>query len=531
MLGLPSETEDDLLGIVDLSAKVAAAGKFRAQITASVSNFVPKPHTPFQWAPQIPIVEVEARQELLRRELRRWRVKFRWHDARLSYLEGIFSRGDRRAGALLLAAFRLGCRFDGWTDVCRFDLWQQALRDSELSADAYLRRRMLDETLPWDHLGSGVTKSFLQRELAQAFARTLTPDCSVERCTYCGACDFTTIRNIDYHLGGAKGSEHRGAAVDHWASDIVADAEPGAWEPRGWQKVHRRRPPAAQEITLTMPAAPPSGANVEAPASDGDANGCGLGNAEEWLSAGTEALAAVNDTAAARPQTRIRLEYTKLDRARFIGNLELTALFYRAARRAQLPIAFSQGHHPLPRFAFGPALPVGVESLGEFLDIDLAAPLAAADVRAALAQQLPDGIEIVQATAVPLHGLSIAAAIKGFRYHIDATPLLDGRGSRWLQERIAAFTAAEAYPIRKHVKGVERPVNARPFVAHFALVEPALLDLVILFGASGTVKPMDLASAVLGIDVTAARGLRTRKVATLLDNQRLGPHAAAPLTL
>src|SRR5262249_37241253 len=203
------------------------------------STFVPKPHTPFQWASQIPISEIESRQRFLRQELNKRRVKFRWHDARLSYLEGIISRGDRRVGALVERAYELGCRFDGWTDVCGFDLWERALQDTGLSAEFYLRRRGLDEVLPWDHLSSGVTKEFLQRELARAFERTLTPDCSVERCTYCGACDFTTIRNVDYHVRGAKGSDHRGAVVDHWASDIVAGSgEEGSWEPRGWQKVH-----------------------------------------------------------------------------------------------------------------------------------------------------------------------------------------------------------------------------------------------------------------------------------------------------
>ncbi len=239
MLGLPGETEDDLRGIADLAAKVAATGGPRVEVTASVSNFVPKAHTPFQWTAQLPAEEMEARQRFLGRELRRRRVAFRWHDPTLSFLEGIFSRGDRRTGALLRRAYELGCRFDGWTDGCRIDLWRQALADTGLSGDFYLRRRLLDEALPWDHLGSGVTKSFLQRELARAFERTLTPDCSVERCTYCGACDFSAIRNVDYHLRGAKAAEHRGAIVDHWASSIVpADASDGAWEPRGWQKVH-----------------------------------------------------------------------------------------------------------------------------------------------------------------------------------------------------------------------------------------------------------------------------------------------------
>src|SRR6185369_5718071 len=175
----------------------------------------------FQWAAQIDVAETEARQSLLRRELAKRRVRFKWHDAPTSQLEGIFSRGDRRLAAVLRTAYELGCRFDGWTEHCRFDLWEQALAAHAIEPAAYLRRRYLNEALPWDHLGCGVTKAFLQRELAHAVEGRLTPDCSIERCTYCGACDFTAVKNVTYHLHGAKGSEHRGEVIDNWAHVTV----------------------------------------------------------------------------------------------------------------------------------------------------------------------------------------------------------------------------------------------------------------------------------------------------------------------
>jgi len=529
MLGLPSETEDDLMGIVDLSTKVAAAGKFRAQVTASVSNFVPKSHTPFQWTAQIPIAEIEARQRFLRRELGKRRIQFRWHDARLSYLEGIFSRGDRRAGALLLRAFQLGCRFDGWNDACRFDLWQQALQDTGLSADFYLRRRLLDEALPWDHLSSGVTKAFLQRELAHAFERTLTPDCSVERCTYCGACDFTTIRNVDYHVRGAKGSEHRGNVVDNWASDIVSGSnQSGAWEPRGWHKIQakargQRRQPAPSTSVEERDSHEGRGM-----APEGDVSS-GLGNAEEWLSAGGEALAPVVDPGARTVQARIRLTYTKLGRARFIGTVELTTLFHRAARRAGLPIAFSQGYHPLPRFAFGPALPVGVESGGELVDIDLTQPLSAAEVGERLGDQLPEGMHIVSAESVPLRSQSITTRIAAFRYRVDARHLVNGDGGVHFRERIAAFCAAAEFPLSKHAKGTQRVINARPYVAALQWADPGIIDTTILFGAAGTLKPMDLIGAVLGLDAHAARALPVCKVETICHGGARPAAAESPV--
>lgn len=545
MLGLPSETQDDLMGIVDLSTKVAAAGKFRQQVTASVSNFVPKPHTPFQWAPQISTAEMGARQSFLRRELARRRITFRWHDARLSFLEGIISRGDRRVGRLLLEAYRLGCRFDGWNDACRFELWEQALATTGLSANFYLRRRMLDEVLPWDHLSSGVTKEFLQKELARAFERTLTPDCSVERCTYCGACDFTEIRNVDYHLAGAKGSEHRGQVIDHWASEIVSESEtPGSWEPRGWHKIRGKQrdenaaPPAqpppspllGKEGDHTTASPIPTTARVR---EDSEDDVAGLGNAEEWLSAGGEALAPVLETSAGRGRTRTRLTYTKLGRARFIGSLELTTLFYRAARRAGLPLAFSQGHHPLPRFAFGPALPVGVESECEMVDIDLLEAWSAADVRAALSGELPEGMTILAAATVSTHAPSIASSIAASRYEIDVNGLRNGNGAGAIRARIAAFNQAADFPVTKFVKGTERTINARPFVSDLDLNDAGIVDATILTGTTGSLKPTVLLTALLGLDAAAASTLRVRKVATLPLNPPActGPSVVAAAAL
>jgi radical SAM family uncharacterized protein/radical SAM-linked protein len=553
MIGLPSETEEDLRGIVDLSVKVAAAGGFRRQVTASVSNFVPKSHTPFQWASQIPIAEMTARQDFLRRELRKRRITFRWHDARLSYLEGIVARGDRRVGEVLLNAFRRGCRFDGWNEACRVDDWEAALGEAGLSGDFYLRRRPLDEAQPWDHLSSGVDKKFLQRELAAAFAGTLTPDCSVERCTYCGACDFVNVRNVDYHLAGAKGSEHRGAVVDHWASDIVAESsEPGAWEPRGWHKIRAKRAKQRKAVVPHDEGTPPLlGGDGQASADDGAQSGIppadsesrqtsaapasaarrgeALGNAEEWLSAGDEALAPTGAPAAGPVRTRVRLTYTKLRRARFIGSLELTTLFYRAARRARLPIAFSQGFHPLPRFAFGPALPLGAESQGEFLDIDLLEPWEAERVRGALDAQLPDGMRILAAESIALRSPSIASRITAFRYHIDLTGIVAGAGEHALQHCIAAFHATGNVPLVKHTKGKTRTINARHFVSDLRLQTAETVEATILHGPQGTLRPADLLASVFQLDIEQARGLPVCKVDTVMETSLRAEGVAARL--
>src|SRR5262249_41050140 len=162
--GLPSETEEDVRGIAELSARVAAAAGGRLKVTASGSTFSPKPHTPFQWAGQLGIAETRVRQALLRRELGGRPIEVRRPDREPPFLEGISARGDRRLADVVETAQRLGARFDGWSDRCRMELWTQALDAHGLDAQFYLRRRPLDETLPWEHIDAGLSKRFLLQD-------------------------------------------------------------------------------------------------------------------------------------------------------------------------------------------------------------------------------------------------------------------------------------------------------------------------------------------------------------------------------
>jgi radical SAM family uncharacterized protein/radical SAM-linked protein len=499
MIGLPGETEADVAGIAALAARVAAVGR-GCEVTASVSTFVPKPHTPFQWAAQIDVAETEARQSLLRRELGRRRIRFKWHDARTSYLEGIFSRGDRQLGAVLLTAYQLGCRFDGWTEYCRFDLWEQALAAHRVEPADYLRRRFLNEPLPWDHLSCGVTKAYLQRELACAVEGKLTPDCSIDRCTYCGACDFTAVRNVTYHLAGAKGSEHRGERIDNWAHIAVGDAADarGSWEPRGWHKAQSARATrgAAEHATRVAPPAPATAPSAFAAGAPHGANGRGLGNAEEWLSAGTEAL--VPAVAIADPQLRVRLTYAKRGRARFISHLELIEILDRACRRAELPLAFSRGHRPAPRLRFSPGLPVGAESDCEVVDIDLCETLPVSDVARRLGAHLPDGLQVLAAEALPLNAPSPEHGLLGYRYRVDIAeaPATDDA----IDARLRAFVETPSFRMRKRNGHGEKEIDARPLVTRLVRIAPRVIEADIRFTAAGSVKPTELIAAILSVD-------------------------------
>ena len=202
MLGLPTETEEDMKEIARLSDRVARRyyeipkeerhGK--CQITASSSFFVPKPFTPFQWAAMYPAEEYDRRAHLVneefREQLNRKSLKYNWHDARGTVLEGVMARGDRRVGKVIEEAYRLGCLFDSWTETFRNDLWMQAFDNARVDIDFYNQRvRGKDEIFPWDFIDIGVSRSFLRREWDRAINETVTPNCR-EQCSGCGAACF-----------------------------------------------------------------------------------------------------------------------------------------------------------------------------------------------------------------------------------------------------------------------------------------------------------------------------------------------------
>jgi radical SAM-linked protein len=207
---------------------------------------------------------------------------------------------------------------------------------------------------------------------------------------------------------------------------------------------------------------------------------------------------------------RVRLTYRKLGRARFIGHLDMINVFTSAFRRSGLPVAFSRGHHPMPRFRFSPGLPVGCESDCEVLDVDLTRALRADGVAAALGPELPEGLSVVAARAVPRNGPPVEADLTGMRYRIGIAGIGNGDGT-WIDERLAAFLRSTTFVIRKQTGKGERVIDARPLVARLAREDPSQIEMDLRFDIAGSVKPSELIAALLGIDVAAARALPIRK--------------------
>ncbi|SDC40452.1 MULTISPECIES: TIGR03960 family B12-binding radical SAM protein [unclassified Candidatus Frackibacter] len=205
MLGLPTETEEDLAGIVSLAKKVAKIGKIKVNV--SVSTFVPKPHTPFQWVSFNRLTEIKDKINYLQKNLRGKGLSLSWNEPNLSLLEAAFARGDRRLNEVLFKAWELGCKFDSWSEHFDIELWQKAFNESGLSLDDYTYRNFdLGARLPWDHINIGVTKDYLKEEYQKALDAELTSDCRSDKCTTCGILQNLAIDEC--LIGGEKYSEN-----------------------------------------------------------------------------------------------------------------------------------------------------------------------------------------------------------------------------------------------------------------------------------------------------------------------------------
>ena len=452
MLGLPEETQADLEGIVDLAYQTLKTGQQRGQVTVSLSTFVPKSHTPFQWQRQISLAETKERQFFLKDRIRHRNISVKWHDAKTSLLEGILSRGDARTGELIAAAFRLGCRFDGWTDQLRFDLWEQAMAQTGVNAEPYLEARDRNDKLPWDRIDCGVDRDFLLDEAKKALAGAATPDCRTGLCQDCGVCDQETIRVIT----------------------------------------------AAAPMPFTKPAHP----EPFDPAQDMPVEG-------QPISLQAKAIAA------AETGKLFRIKFTKLQAARFLSHAELSEALIRAIKRQGLTFVYSQGYHPHPRISFAIATSVGMESQAEYADIQVVAcaqePLQLQEEINAL---LPAGLKILDIKEMMHPAGSLSTLVTGFTYTITL-PADDSLDLTGMQEKIHAFLQSKTVIITRETGEKKVAKDIRPFVSRLVLdAEKRALILTALISPAGTVRPLEILTHVLGIGPEAALQARIVKTET-----------------
>jgi radical SAM family uncharacterized protein/radical SAM-linked protein len=479
MIGLPTEEDDDVRGIVETARRVLAIGRGlvgrRTEVTASTSSHVPKPHTPLQWCAQDFEDEILRRQALLRSTAgREPGLRVKMHNSGISFVEGVLARGDRRLADAIELTWRAGARFDGWDEVFDGERWARAFADTNVDTVAYIGTRPVSARLPWDHIDVGLEDGFLLAEYRKALKGRASPPCGKVAgmlvhhtsladaepdrrklvCYDCGvACDLSKMRD----------------------DRLVALRALGAFE-KPKSEVRSQKPDRETE------------------------------RAERVRLAG--------HVGAGAPYTTFRLRFAKLGRAAFLGHLDLVRLLARTIRRAGFHLATTRGFSPKPRVVFGPALPLGVPSLGELVDIDLehdGAPPSADDVRERLASACPPGIAVSACDVVRLVGqggrdiglgklidaidLAIAPVPDGIVYDVARL----NRVARAFLAKDSAIVARDdrSIDVRAAVGEVDVIAGDAASAICTALewpVEPGLLRARVR--AAGSCKPVELARAL-----------------------------------
>lgn len=448
MLGLPFETSEDIEAICTLSRRLASAyAKGKKTINVSTTCFIPKAHTPFERSPQIGPEQAREILQYLKSHLRHPKINLKWQNPDMSLLEGVFSRGDRRLSALLVSAFEKGCRLDGWTDRFDFSLWQKAFEETGIDPFFYTARlRSMDEPLPWAHIDSGVSPDFLKKEFEKAKEMALTPDCREHECMGCGVCDFKTVKPVLHEpIAGS-------AAVSGMIS-LVPDFDPG--------------PGDADSNAFPSP----SREQIKIPDQLFD---------------------------------KYDLTFSKLDEARFFGHLELSIIFQRAVKRSGLNTRYSQGFNPLMQVSFENALPVGMESEEEHVQIYFENWIAPEKIMAYLNQELPQGLFITGCK--PVRGQQRQPGTSA-RYHIRIPDgCLDEKGL----ERFLGLPEFMVQDLSK--KGRVRTTDLRRSVEKMVFVSHNTLEMILENCTQRIIRPLEILENCFKLDGNALALVRIRKM-------------------
>ncbi|MEH2309046.1 TIGR03960 family B12-binding radical SAM protein [Nostoc sp.] len=418
MIGLPGETDVDVLGIAEtvswLQQECRGKGRKPLNFNLTISNFTPKPHTPFQWH-SVSTTEFKRKQNLLRQEFRRMRgMKVNFTDVRISAMEDFVGRGDRNLSKVVRRAWELGAGMDSWYENLdqAFSAWGDAIAGADLdwkyrqvengewnlfhaqeqnkSPDAenteFLSPHSLDTPLPWDHIDTGIDKNWLKEDLQRALAAAIVPDCSFEGCSHCGVCGTDFGHNI-----------------------VIA-------------------PPVIPQF------------------------------AGEFVPNTTKAQ-------------RLRVWFGKQGNMALVSHLDLIRLFDRVVRRAGLPIAFTGGFHPMPRISVATALALGATSSGEIADFELTVPVDIDTFREELVREMPTDIPIYNVEQIDLKTPAATQLLETAEYLITVAALEETTPIQW-QNWIDTIKAKDELWYEHTTKsGKSQLINLRDRLFELELVE------------------------------------------------------------
>lgn len=478
MIGLPTETDADVDGLVDLAHEIHALGKRtakgrRPEVTLSASSFVPKAVTPFQWVGQDRLENLYRKQNRIASRVRRG-VRFKHHECETTFLEGVFSRGDRRLGAVVERAFRLGARFDGWAEHFNLDIWQRAFREEGIDPEIYAYGDWAtDRRLPWDVLDSLVNKKWLALELKRALAEGTLSICGPTDCHGCAPFAKECVKGIV--------KQTTGRSLD---SGLTILSTPSAVGPG----IPARAADAPRALTVDESAA--------LKASLGDL-----------------------------PRYRYRLRFEKTGRLQFLGHLDLTRAMFRAFRRARIALVYSQGFNPKPRVQFGPALAVGIESHGEYLDLWSFMRLEAETAVAAINDALPRGLSVSALREIGSDAPGLSESVRAARYLVRLPTGV------FPSVALETFAGREAHSAVRERNGKTVSFPLRDWLLDVAEADATSFRMTLAVGGEGaSVRPDEVLTVMYG---EAALGTRLSRedLAVIWGGRLVSPLVADSATV
>ncbi len=518
IMGLPTETEEDVVGIIETGRKVRQLARDMElprmpSVTCSVSQHVPKPHTPFQWAAMDNLEDLQTKVSLLRDLSKRARVSLKTHNQHESWLECLFARGDRRMGEALELSYRAGSRFEGWRECFSFDRWLDALEQAGIEPELYTRTIPVDARLPWDHIDIGLEPGFLADEYRKALRSRHSPPCGKPfgakvHHTNRPEAETDARRLVCYDCGIACDmSEMRGERIDAL---------------RTLETMHQ------QEVS--KPEAPASIVPLE--------------RLKGRLSPSKLPADHMYRENAEAPYSRARLLFAKQGSMCFMGHLDLVRVIPRMLRRARIEMGFTRGFNPTPRMSFGPALPLGMAAREEVVDLAILLSDSDRDMagmwsdghREQRAREVLDKLRAVAPPGLVLVGLRLlspgerkaGALVDAADYAVSLAPEQVARLERTLPQHLQSDEIVVERPkkrkkgkrLRKHAHTPETvEVNVRPHLLSATVDrETSSLKFRLRMGAHGGVRPREVVQALVGEKVADHRFCRER----LLSQQSEG---------
>jgi radical SAM family uncharacterized protein/radical SAM-linked protein len=466
IIGLPTETDADVAGIVETGRMIRNVARELQleripQVTLSVSQHVPKPHTPFQWAAMDSMEDLDSKVRMLRDQAKHAKLGLKTHDVRESWLECLFARGDRRLGAVLETAYRAGARFDGWKERFSFARWLDALEAHAVRPEIYTRTLPVGVPLPWSHLDMQLEPGFLEGEYRKALASRVSPPCGKPagaqvHHTTVDAAEAERKRLVCYDCGVACDlGEMRSERIVALRS-LAKHAEQRAVEDAAAECAAAEREAQPQVVPL------------------------------ERLRGRIAVSKLADDSAfkhaAEAPYSKVRFFFAKRGTFRFLSQLDLVRIIPRMFRRAGIEMGFSRGFSPQPRMSFGPALALGMGANEEVLDCDLLLERSAEDMaglledrdRQAMADALlerlrratPPGMSLVDARIVAPGEKTLGELIAGADFAVELEAhQVDGLAQRVGEQlgllAIGDLQITRAQRVKKKHKGKRKEVGSK----------------------------------------------------------------------